>query len=183
MKDIPRYEISKKAEAMYRKNARRDREITYDILSRKISALIYASMDRYYYSDEDAVVAFGSCLISFSQSTVTSILWCNESHKSHSLSEIEKKRLQQANEFYGLNRSGNDLLEPKETSDYQIKLIPDQQHKDLPIIRKSRINGRVRSVHQDIDGNEFVWFADDYYYLRYDDSVSRKKVDQTMYDS
>lgn len=108
-KNISRFEINKNAEIMYRNNARRDKNINYDVLSCKISALIYASTDRFYFSDEDAVVAFGSCLITFSKNMVTDIRWCNESHRSYCITDYEMRRLHEANEYFGLNKSGNDF--------------------------------------------------------------------------
>lgn len=63
--EIKRYKLTERAEQQYRKGAKQAKDIPLPVLECKLSSLIYASKDRYYYSDEDATIAFGSCLITF----------------------------------------------------------------------------------------------------------------------
>lgn len=58
--EIKRYKLTERAEQQYRKGAKQAKDIPLPILECKLSSLIYASKDRYYYSDEDATIAFGS---------------------------------------------------------------------------------------------------------------------------
>lgn len=91
----------------YRTEAKQAKDIPIPVLECKLSSLVYASKDRYYYSDEDATVAFGSCLLTFSKDVITDIRWCKKEHREASgISREEKERLMQAHAYFGLNRNG-----------------------------------------------------------------------------
>lgn len=105
IKQIKRYRLTEKAEQQYRKGAKQAKDIPLPVLECKLSSLIYASKDRYYYSDEDATIAFGSCLITFSVDEITDIRWCKENHGS-GICRQEKAQLLQAHSFFGLNKDG-----------------------------------------------------------------------------
>lgn len=102
---IKLYELTERAENQYRMNAKQSKNIDISILNRKISALIYASRDRYYYSMEDATVCFGSCIITFSLDKVIDICWSNKEHKGM-ISAVEKRALLDAYDYFGLNSRG-----------------------------------------------------------------------------
>jgi len=110
MKEIKLYLLTKEAEAMYRKEAKQGAHITLPILERKISSLVYASRDRYYYSDEDAIVAFGTCLITIAKDEVTAIKWSRKNHGCR-VTATEEKALREAYAYFGLDSRGIKFLE------------------------------------------------------------------------
>lgn len=112
--EIKLYALTERAEGQYRLDAKRDRYIERDVLNARISSLIYASRDRYYYSDQDATVVFGTCVITFSGDQVTDIHWSNEDHVCKGISEVEKNALLEAYRYFGLNRGGNKKIHKKE---------------------------------------------------------------------
>jgi hypothetical protein len=109
------YTITEHAEKQWRLGVRQGKYISYPVLARKISSLIYASRDRYYYSEDEATVAFGTCIITFSLDKVIDIHWSRENHRCR-VSEIEEKLLRDAYAYFGLDFRGMKFIETKEVS-------------------------------------------------------------------
>lgn len=104
--EIKHYKLTEHAQYQYRTGAKQAKDIPLPVLECRMSSLIYASKDRYYFSDEDATVAFGSCLITFSGENITDICWCKDNHGSSGICKQEKKLLMEAYNYFGLNRNG-----------------------------------------------------------------------------
>ena len=113
MEKIKMYVLTKHAEQQYRMGAKQGKNIDISVLNRKISSLIYASEDRFYYSPVDACVAFGTCMITFAQDEVIDIHWIKENHRS-GISKSEKNNLVKAYEYFNLDKNG---MEFKKESD------------------------------------------------------------------
>lgn len=87
---IKHYKLTEYAQHQYRTGAKQAKDIPLPVLECRMSSLIYASKDRYYFSDEDATIAFGSCLITFSGEDITDIRWCKDNHGSSGICKQEK---------------------------------------------------------------------------------------------
>lgn len=109
MGKIKLYSLSKRAEMQYRTGARQAKNIPIDVLRRKISALIYASRDRFYFSPEDATIIFGTCVITFGANQVTDIRWCNDNHGS-GICKKEKDALLEAYTYFSMDKNGTYLV-------------------------------------------------------------------------
>ena len=122
MEKINLYKLSKKAEGQYRLDSKRKNELPNDVLERRISSFIYASTDRYYYSDADFVAAFGGFIITVLNNEVAYVKWTKDSHKGKPLDK-ELRRKDKAFEYFGLNKEGTDFLEKNENEEYESTLL------------------------------------------------------------
>lgn len=109
MEKVKLYRLTEHAEQQFRKGARQAKNITKEALNCKMSALIYASRDRIYYSDVDGCAAFGTCLITFAQDEVIDIHWSKDDHRC-GISRKEKEALTYAYAYFGMDDNGERFL-------------------------------------------------------------------------
>jgi hypothetical protein len=110
---IELYTIGNQALKDYRDGAKKDKNISRDILERKLTGLILNCFEKKRIVENKYMCRFGTFVMVVNEFTrmIETILWDTDNHTSRPVPKYKWQNLINTYKQLGLNKSGNRLLE------------------------------------------------------------------------